>query len=210
MSILTATQALVTALRTEGGLPASPAPGPAPWGARVYLRRTSDVVEVSGARTGDPTSPTWPVLFLYGPKVEEMAEHRHPRGTFEQNYSAGAHTIEKRGLPRMYRLTFRVVWQTRSGFGTGSGGSATTAEAQSLDGIARFERWISKHRAFEGGLLFSTTTLSTENARPTPADIIEAVGAIRVEYVQEFDDAAVVVPTDATLDITAAPARTLP
>lgn len=209
MSILTTTQALVTALRTEGTLSALPAPGPAPWGSRVHLRRTSDVVEVSGARAGEPVSPTWPVLFLYGPRVEEMAEHRHPKGTFEQNYNPTAHTVEKRGLPRMYRLIFRAVWQTRSGFGTGSGEGATTAEAQSLDGIARFERWVSKHRAFEGGLLFSKA-LSTEGGRPTPADIIEAVGEIRIEYVPEYDDEAVVVPTDATLDVTTTPSRSLP
>ncbi len=209
MSILTVTRAIITSLRAEGALPSSPAPGPAPWGSHVYLRRTSDVVEVSGANAGNTVSPTWPMLLLYGPRVEHMKEHHHPKGTFTQNFNEEARTVEKRKLPRMYRLSFRVVWQTRSGFGTGSGGSATTAEAQSLDGIARFERWVSTHRAFEEGLLFSTSTLSTASARLTPADIVEAVGEIRIEYVQEFDDAAETVPADTSLVITTTASRTL-
>lgn len=207
--IAATTTALLTALRTEGTLPASPAPGPAPWGSRVYLRRTSDVVEVSGARAGESVSPTWPMLLLYGPVVEQMKEHTTSRATFTQNFNALAGTVERREMPRMYRLRFRVVWQTRSGFGTGTGGAATTAEAQSLDGIARFERWCAKHRAFEGGQLFTTRALGSSPGRITPADILETAGEIRVEYVQEFNDAAEVVPAATSLVVGVDPDATI-
>lgn len=204
--ILDTTRALLTALRTEGTLPASPAPGPAPWGSSVHLRRTSDVVEVSGPNAGASVSPTWPMLLLYGPKVEQMKEHTTPGARIRQNYNAGAHTIEVRPAPAMYRLRFRVVWQTRSGFGTGTGGSATTAEAQLLDGIARFERWCRAHRAFEGAVLFTTSTLGASTTpRITPADVMEAVGEIRVEWVQEFDAPAEVVDAGPTLVTTLDP-----
>lgn len=204
--ILDTTRALLTALRAEGALPASPAPGPAPWGANVHLRRTSDVVEVSGANAGASVSPTWPMLLLYGPKVEEMKEHTTPGARIRQNYDAGARTIEVRPAPVMHRLRFRVVWQTRSGFGTGTGGSATTAEAQLLDGIARFGRWCRAHRAFEGAVLFSTATLGASTTpRITPADVMEAVGEIRIEWVQEFDAAATVVDAGPTLVTTPDP-----
>lgn len=204
------TAALLTALRAEGSLPASPAPGPAPWGPRVSLRRTSDVVEVSGAHAGEVVSQTWPMLLLHGPVVERMKEHTTPGARFTQNFDADAGTVERREHPRMYRLRFRVVWQTRSGFGTGSGGAATTAEAQSLDGIARFERWCAKHRAFEGAQLFTTRALGSSPGRITPADIIEAVGEIRVEYVQEFNDAAEVVSAAASLVVGVDPDATIP
>jgi hypothetical protein len=154
-------------------------------------------------------SQAWPMLLLYGPVVEQMKQHTTPGARFAQHFDEGAGTVERREHPRMYRLRFRVVWQTRSGFGTGTGGTATTAEAQSLDGIARFERWCAKHRAFEGAQLFTTRALGSSPGRITPADIIEAVGEIRVEYVQEFSDAAEVVSAASSLVVGVDPDATI-
>jgi hypothetical protein len=204
--IAAAVSALLTSLREEGALPAGD-PGPAPWGSRVDLRATSDVVQIAGAGTGDPQALTWPCLLLFGPQVREVKKMQRPASRFEANFQAGARTVETRRWPRYYDVTFQVRWQTRSGVNT----AGTTASAQSLAGIVRWEKWIATHRSLnEDGIVFSEKPLSVPaGARVTIADVIEAVGEIRIAWLQEFDAAATVVPADHTLDVDVHRARTL-
>lgn len=201
-----AVRALITSLRADGALSGDPAP----WGQRVYLRATTDVVQVSGPDTGAPQALTWPCLLLFGPGLKETKSMRRPGTKFQQNFNSGARTVETRVWPRTYELTFRVVWQTRSGVNV----TGTTAEAQSIAGQRRFERWAATHRRLTGvddGVLFTTGALgASPSPRVTAADIVEAVGGLRIAYVREYDAAAVVVPADNTVVVDVTRGRTLP
>lgn len=199
--ILAATRSLLTALRAAGADTDDP-DGPAPWGSRVDLRATTDVVQIGGARAGDPQALTWPCLLLFGPDVTEVSAQRRPGERAVYDFNPTAHTVKTRKWPRVYDLTFRVVWQTRSGFGTGAHGDAdaVTAMAQCLTGIARWERWIDTHRTLNEALVFADKALAiSRSPRITAADIIEATGLVRLAWVQEFSAAEQTVPADSTL-----------
>lgn len=202
MTILSATAALLDGLRAEGQLVS----GAAPWGARVHLRRTSDVVEVAGPDTGNPVKVAWPCLLLFGPDPRRMKEHTTPQARVLSNYNADAGTVQVAPWPRFFELTFTVVWQTRSGVNTGS----VSAERQLLAGISHFERWCELHPKVDGAALFTAKALgSMPNVKPTAADIFEARGSIRLAWVQDTE-AAVTVDTAETLVVTASAVRVLP
>jgi len=205
--IAAAVSTILTSLRAEGAL-APGDPGPAPWSSRVDLRATTDVVQVSGPGTGDPQALTWPCLILFGPALKQVKGMTKPGTRYEANFNLGARTVEQRVWPRFYDLTFRVVWQCRSSFNT----AGTTAQAQHLAGIQRWEKWCDTHRSVnEDGKLFTGVALGVpEGARATMADIIEATGTFTVRWVQEFNAAATVVAADHALDVDVTRGRTLP
>lgn len=193
-----AVRALVTSLREEGALVSDPAP----WGSRVDVRVTTDVVEVSGPNAGSPRALTWPCLLLFGPQVVPLKRRWRPGTKFETNFDSVARTVQQRTWPRFYDLTFRVEWQTRSGFGTASP-TPTSAEAQLLAGIARFDRWAMARRAglADDVTLFAETLSVPRSPSITSANILSAVGSLRLSGVQEFEGAAVTVAADTTVDL---------
>lgn len=202
MTILSATAALLEGLRAEGQLVSDAAP----WGARVHLRRTSDVVEIAGPDVGSPVKLTWPCLLLFGPDPRRQKEHTTPAARVLSNYNADADTVQVAPWPRFFELTFTVVWQTRSGVNTGS----VSAERQLLAGISRFERWCEQHPRVDGAALFTVKALgSMPNVKPTAADVFEARGSIRLAWVQDTE-AAVTVDTAETLVVSASAVSTLP
>ena len=202
MTILSATAALLDGLRAEGQLVSDAAP----WGARVHLRRTSDVVEIAGPDVGSPVKLTWPCLLLFGPDPRRQKEHTTPAARVLSNYNADADTVQVAPWPRFFELTFTVVWQTRSGVNTGS----VSAERQLLAGISRFERWCEQHPRVDGAALFTVKALgSMPNVKPTAADVFEARGSIRLAWVQDTE-AAVTVDTAETLVVSASAVATLP
>lgn len=200
MTLALTVRALVRSLVAEGALVSRPAP----WGDRVYIQTASQVVELSGARAGNPVSMTWPCLILTGPKLTEDKARRqgHARERLSEDRDAG--TMSVREWPRFYDLALNVSYQTRTGF-TGSGGSAETLLESELRGIEAFERWVIRTPKLvttgtgtgeaQSLNLFSTQALGDGGARPTPADIREARGAIMVQGLMVYGADAVTVAT---------------
>lgn len=185
-----AVEALVTALRAEGA--ASP---PAPWGGRVSIAAASSVVELAGAPS--PKRLVWPCLQLFGPEVVEDRTVRAPHARERLSEDRDAGTMVVQPWPRSYALRFEVVVQSR----VGSTAADQTAFWELLAMVERFEQWLARTPKLAGANLFSRAPLSRRSARPTPADIQEARGAIELASV--FVHAAPAATVDTTLDIAA-------
>lgn len=182
----------------------------APWGQRVVTTTTSDVVEVSGPRAGAPASTTWPMVMLNA-RVGEHRDRALPGATYLTNYNADTRTVEKRRAPRFANVTFRVVLQTRSGVNTGSGVDAISAETQLYRCMALLDAWIDDNRALAGAVLVRVDPMSpSPGNRPRPADVFQAEGTFRVDWIAVPVGTATVLPADNTLVVEAAPDRTLP
>lgn len=197
MTLIATTRALVRSLVAEGALVSHPAP----WGDRVYLQTSSQVVELSGARAGNPVAMTWPCLILTGPTLKEDTERRQGNARERLSEDRMAGTMVVRAYPRFYDCSFKAAYQTRTGF---TGSSETLIESE-LRGIEAFERWVIRTPKLvttgsgtgeaQSLNLFSTQALGDGGARPTPADIREARGAIMVQGLMVYPADAVTVAT---------------
>jgi hypothetical protein len=196
MGLDSATRALLTSLRDEATTVVAPETALAPWvaggAANVHLRKLSSVVELSGANAGSPQAYTWPVLLLFGPDLDENVTRRaeKAREVLATDTNAGNATV--RDWPSFYDLTFTVLWAVRANY-TPAG---VTPQAQLFDGITRFQRWARRVKEIDGARLDVRTMLAPSKQRRafSAADVLEAVGEVKLYDVREYPGPTRTVP----------------
>ncbi len=189
-----AVTALVASLREEGALVLD---DPAPWGDRVSIAASSQVVELGG----EVAQKAWPCLMLFGPRVVELKNRRadFARERHAEDRDAGTMTV--RDWPRSYELSFEVVAQSR----VGHTASATSAYWELLDMMVRVEQWLMRTPKVEGSNLFGRAPLSDRAGRQTPADLHEARGTLVLSPVFVYRGAPYTVRTMRDIDLTVQP-----
>lgn len=182
MSFVNATRALLQALKTEGA-------AGAPWGSRVHLRASSELVEIPA---GTPKKPAFPYLLLRGPVPTEQRPLRSDaaREVIAQNELSATATV--RAWPRWYTLAFDLRLVSRAGHTA----SAVSAQEELLAMQERFERWARAHASLGGARLVVEAPAGTSASSPVNAsDILEAMGRISLRDVKVYGADPEVVPT---------------
>lgn len=197
------TRALITSLRAAVWVqnPNVAATAPAPWGARVHLRRSSQLIELPpGSVAGDggpPAEVAYPLLYLVGPEVVRMKEFDSDLSQERLAEDRVAGTMTVRAWPRRVTLRFSVVFLTRDG----KTGAAVAADAQANQATVAFAQWVRRTPKLLGAQVIETEPLDDTTERVTAADIVRRQGSVEIRHVMVYDEGPRVVDTATTIHV---------